>query len=75
MMLTGISLNVTSATAFQINFSIKDPGNPRQYWGGVATDNAALVKFMNKDSGDVKKAVAEIIAGLLLQAGSPYTGR
>lgn len=63
MMLTGTRLTLVDASAFSVSFTFKDPGNPRQYWGAVGTENAGLAKFMNKESGDVKKAAAEITAG------------
>jgi hypothetical protein len=63
MLLTGASLEVTAASAFAITYMVKDPGNPRSYWGAFSTEYAPLVKFMNKSSGDIKKAAAEITAG------------
>jgi hypothetical protein len=63
MMLTGTTVNVTGATGFTINFSIKDPSSPSRYWSGVAADYRGLVQFMNKSNGDIKKAAAEITAG------------
>src|SRR5262249_29861235 len=63
MMLSGVSFHITSVTAGAINYSIKDPANQRQYWAGVAVDNQDLVKFMNKENGDIKKAAADVTAG------------
>lgn len=63
MLLTGSSVGITSATAFSINYTIKNPSNPNSYWGAVSAENAPLWKFMTKQSGDVKKAADEITAG------------
>jgi hypothetical protein len=63
MMLTGSSINITSVSEFQINFSIKDPSSPKLYWPGVANDNGFLAKFMNKENKDIKAAAADITTG------------
>lgn len=63
MMLTGTSVNVTEVSDIGFTFTVKNPGDQKQYWGAVAADNEALVKFMNKQSGDIKKAAADIVAG------------
>lgn len=63
VMLTGMSLNITSVSEFQINFTFKDPSNPKIYWSGVAGDYIPLVKFMNKQNGDISRAAADITAG------------
>jgi len=63
MMLTGTNVSITSASDFVINFSIKDPGNPTIYWGGVSADWRPLVQAMLKPNGDLKKAAADITAG------------
>src|SRR5205085_10830145 len=64
IMLTGASLSVTDVSAFgDIRFAIKDPSNPKLYWGGVAAEYGGLVKFMNKERRDINKAAADITAG------------
>jgi len=63
MLLTGARLTLTDASAFSISFVVKDPSDPICYWGAVATENAAITKFMNKSSKDIKAAAAEITAG------------
>jgi hypothetical protein len=63
MLLTGARLGIASANAFAITFTIKDPSSPTRYWAAVSTENAPLIKFMTKSSGEIKKAAAEITAG------------
>lgn len=63
MLLTGARIGITSASAFNITFTIKDPSSQGSYWGAVTLENAPLWKFMTKSSGDVKKAAEEITAG------------
>jgi len=63
MFLTGARLNITDVTAFEITYVIKDPSNPAQFWGGVGSERSGLTRWMNKSSGDIKKAAAEITAG------------
>jgi hypothetical protein len=63
MLLTGTRLQITGASEFGISYTIKDPSSPLRYWGAVGTEYQPLVKFMNKSSGDIKKAAAEITAG------------
>lgn len=63
MLLTGASFSITSASAFSISYIVKDQTNPQRYWGAVATENAAILKFMNNKSGDIKTAAAEITNG------------
>lgn len=63
MLLTGSRVAVTSASAFSISYTIKDPSNVRAYWGSVAGERATLVKFMNKANGDVKAAAEQVTAG------------
>lgn len=62
MLLQGVRLSVTSASAFSISFTIKDPSNMSAYWGAVGVERAGLVKFMNKSSKEIKKAATEITA-------------
>lgn len=63
MLLTGTGIGVTRASAFGISFTIKNPNNPSSYWGAVSAENAPLVKFVTKQSGDIKKAADEITVG------------
>lgn len=63
MLLTGTSVNITSVSAFSISFVIKDQSNPQRYWASVAGENAAVTKFMNNKSGDIKTVAGEITAG------------
>lgn len=62
MLLQGVTFNITGVTEMGISYSIKDPNNPRQYWGAVSGERASLTRFMTKSNGDVKKAAAEITA-------------
>lgn len=64
ILLTGASLEVTDVNAFSIQYTVKDPSNPVQYWGTVSAENAPLVKLMTKSSGDVKKLAADLTAGV-----------
>ena len=63
MQLQGVSLNITSVSAFSIGYTIKDPSNMGQYWGAVAGEKMGMVKFMNKPDKEIKKAATEITAG------------
>lgn len=63
MLITGARLQVTGVTGFAIMYTVKDPSNPASYWGSVGAENAPLVKFMTKSSGEIKKAAADITAG------------
>jgi len=63
MLLTGASFTLTSISELSINFVIKDPSSPGRYWGGVSSEKGQLVKWMNKSSGDIKKAASDITAG------------
>jgi Domain of Unknown Function with PDB structure (DUF3857)/Transglutaminase-like superfamily len=65
MKLQGVRLNVTSASAFAINYVIKDPGNPNNYWGAVGSEQSSLVKYMTKSNKDIKKTAAEITASVV----------
>jgi hypothetical protein len=60
MLLQGTSVNITSISGFSFTYSIKDPSNPTVYWGGVAADNASLVKFMHKFDKDIKRTAEEV---------------
>lgn len=64
MLLTGARIGITEATAFGISYTIKDPSNQGSYWGAVTFENAPLWKFMTKPSNDIKKAAADITAGV-----------
>lgn len=65
MLLQGVGVNLTNvrSSGFRTTFSIaiKNPGNPSQYWGAVASEYAGVTEFMNKKSKDVKKAADEIV--------------
>ncbi len=63
MLLTGTRLGITSVSSFRVTFTLKDPSSPARYWGAVGAENAPLVKFMNKPSGDIKRTATEITAG------------
>ena len=63
MLLTGANATLTGASAFSITFTVKDPSNPSGYWAAVGADYIPIVKLMTKSSGDIKKALPEIIAG------------
>ncbi len=62
MLLQGIRIGIVDVSAFSMAFSIKDPGNPVQYWGAVSGEKAPLVQFINKPNKDIKKAAEEITA-------------
>ncbi|MDQ3747641.1 MAG: transglutaminase-like domain-containing protein [Acidobacteriota bacterium] len=62
MMLQGVSVNLTSVSAFSISFSIKDPSNPNSYWATVGNENSGLTKFMNKPDKEIKRVAAEVTA-------------
>ncbi len=64
MMLQGVSVNLTSVSAFSISFSIKDPNNPSSYWGAVGRENSGLAKFMNKPDKEIKRVAAEVTAAV-----------
>ncbi|HUR97561.1 MAG TPA: DUF3857 and transglutaminase domain-containing protein [Pyrinomonadaceae bacterium] len=63
MLLTGTRIGILSASESSIRFTIKDPSNPGIYWAAVSAEQAPLVEFMNKKSGEIKKAAADITAG------------
>lgn len=63
MLLQGTSIGFVSASPFSVAYTIKPPGIPSLYWGGVGTERAGIVKFMNKPNKDIKKAAEEIAAG------------
>jgi hypothetical protein len=63
MLLTGVGIALTDVSDFSISFVVKDQTNPKLYWGGVSAQKAGLIKFMNKPSGDIKKAATDITAG------------
>lgn len=62
MLLQGISFNFTDVNDLGYSFVIKDPKNPRSYWGSVGTERSNLTKFMNKSNGDIKKAAEDLTA-------------
>lgn len=64
MLLTGSSLQILNNSGFSISYTIKNPTNPLLYWASVAGEEAPLAKFMNKENGDIKSAVAEITSGV-----------
>lgn len=61
MLIQGIRVNVVAASASSISFVVKNPGNPRQYWGAVSTEKSGLVQFMIKSNKDVKKAAEQAV--------------
>jgi len=63
MLLTGTRISITNASAFDLTFTIKDPGNPVSYWGGVSVDYGPIAKLMSKPSNDVKQAAEQASAG------------
>jgi hypothetical protein len=63
MLLTGARGALLEASAMGYTYVVKDPANQGQYWGGVGREYSFLTKWMNKSSGDIKKAAAEITAG------------
>jgi hypothetical protein len=63
MLLTGARLTLTDASAFSVSFVVKDPSNPKTYWGAVSAENTVLTKFMNKSSKDIRAEAAEVTAG------------
>lgn len=65
MLLTGTRFSILSASLFgDITYTVKDPSNQSAYWGAVTTDWSSVVKLMTKGSGDIRKAAAEITAGV-----------
>ncbi len=62
MLLQGVSLNIVNASAFNIQYTIKDPSNPRSYWSSVAQENAFLAKFIDKSDKEIKRVATEITA-------------
>lgn len=62
MLLQGISVDVVGASMNSISFSIKDPSNPRSYWGAVSLERSGLVKFMNKSDKDIKRVAESVTA-------------
>ncbi len=67
MLITGTRTSVTGASMFSVSYVVKDPSDPKKYWGGVAAENAPLVLFMNKSNKDIKKAAEEVTAGAQTQ--------
>lgn len=63
MLLQGTGLSIVSASAFSINYTVKDPSSPGRYWGGVSLERGAIVRFMNKPNKDIKKMAEELTAG------------
>ncbi len=53
MMLQGVRLAFTDASAFSISYVVKNPGNPNSYWGAVGQENKGLVEFMNKSDKNI----------------------
>jgi len=64
MLLTGVGLEITGASAFSITFTVKNPGNQNAYWGAVAVENAPLLKFMNKPNKEITAVAQQLTAGL-----------
>lgn len=62
ILLQGVSVNITSASAFGISFVIKDPSNRNVYWGAVAQEHSGLVKFITKSDKEIKRVAAEVTA-------------
>lgn len=63
MLLQGIRFNVVNVSMLgNISFTIKDPGNPTQYWGAVSSERASLIQYMTKSNKDIKKIAEEITA-------------
>jgi Domain of Unknown Function with PDB structure (DUF3857)/Transglutaminase-like superfamily len=63
MLLTGTGIGLMSVSEFSISFSVKDPSSPPLYWAAVGAERGPLTKYMNKESGDIKKLASEITAG------------
>ncbi|HEX8289607.1 MAG TPA: DUF3857 and transglutaminase domain-containing protein [Pyrinomonadaceae bacterium] len=62
MLLQGVRVNFTSVSEFGFSFVIKDPSNPKSFWGAVGAERAGLVKFMNSPNKEIKKVAAEVTA-------------
>ncbi|HEX8639487.1 MAG TPA: transglutaminase domain-containing protein, partial [Pyrinomonadaceae bacterium] len=62
MKLQGVGVNITSVSDFSISFTIKDPSNPRSFWGAVGAEQAGLVKFMTKPNKEIKRVANEVTA-------------
>lgn len=65
MLLTGLlSINRVSSGFGGVTYSIKIPGIPQLYWGGVAADFMPLMKQIYKPSSEIKKTAADLTAGV-----------
>lgn len=62
MMLQGVRVNLTDASAFSFSFTIKDPSNPNSFWGAVGVEQSGLVKYINSPNKEIKRVAAEITA-------------
>src|SRR5215213_833573 len=62
LLIQGVSLNVIDASIGGITFTVKDPSNPKIYWGAVSAERVAYIKHMTKSSSDIKKTAEEVTA-------------
>ena len=62
MQLQGVTVNLTDASFNSFSFVVKDPNNPRQFWGAVGKQNSFLAEFMNKSDKEIKRVATEITA-------------
>lgn len=60
MMLQGVRVVLTDASAFSVSYAVKNPGNPTSYWGAVGSENKGLVEFMNKSDKNIKKTAEQV---------------
>jgi len=63
MLLTGAQFAITELNSFNISFVVKDPSNPRAYWGGVAAEKGRIITILSDVAKEIKKTTEEVIAG------------
>ncbi|MBX7172557.1 MAG: DUF3857 domain-containing protein [Pyrinomonadaceae bacterium] len=63
ILIQGVSVNAVDATAFGITYTVKIPGIPELYWGGVAGERNGITKWMTKSNKEIKQKAAELTTG------------
>ncbi len=67
LLLTSTRVQLSGATGFTLTFTIKDPSNVQQYWGGVAADRGRTLAWVTKKDKKISAAAQQITAGATTQ--------
>ncbi len=64
MLLTSTQFEIVGATSMGYTYTVKNPSDPKSYWGGVSSERLPLLKFITKSDKDIRTKAEELTAGL-----------